>query len=131
MARLAYGVLGIVLAGVVVGVVAFEATGQYPRLGYLGPLCRSDDVRAAGFDPWTGEPVGDVYRCDPIGPGDPPSHLVTLPVPDDLVGRHAIPFPVGFAVGCVAATVFVLRPRHGRRTQSGDEEHPDVAPTAM
>jgi len=104
----------IVLGGLLVGVVAFAFTGSYPQVGYLGPLCRSDEVRAAGFDPWTGLPVGGIYRCDPTFPGDLPSHLVPLPVPEDLVGRRAIPVPVGFAVGAVLSLV-LLRMRDRSR----------------
>ena len=101
-------VTAIVLAGFLFGVVTFAATSWYPQQMYLGPLCRSADVRPAGFDPWTGEPVGDVYRCDPIWTGDPPSHLVTLPVPDDLLGRWAIPIPVGFLLGSILLTALLV-----------------------
>jgi hypothetical protein len=106
----------IVLGGVLVGVVAFAFTGSYPQVGYLGPLCRSDEVRAAGFDPWTGLPVGSIYRCDPTHPQDPPSHLVPLPVPDDLVGRRAIPVPVEFAAGVVLGLLLMRIRDRSRRS---------------
>jgi hypothetical protein len=104
-------VTAMVLGGFLVGIVAFAATSAYPQQMYLGPLCRSEDLRPAGFDPWTGEPVGDVYRCDPTWSGDPPAHLVTLPVPEDLVGRRAISIPVGFMIGCVLLSAVLVARR--------------------
>jgi hypothetical protein len=105
----------IAMAGCLFGVVAFAATSSYPQQMYLGPLCRSQDVRAAGFDPWTGEPVGDIYGCDPTWEGDQPSHLVTLPVPEDLVGRRAIPIPAGFVLGAGLTTALFLARREPSR----------------
>jgi hypothetical protein len=110
-------VMAVMLFACLAGVLVFAATSSYPQMMYLGPLCRSQDVRPPGFDPWTGEPVGDIFRCDPVRPDDPPSHLVTLDVPDDLIGRRAIPVPVGFAFGALLATGLLVAMRFVVRTQ--------------
>ena len=101
--------------GLVVGVVLFAISSAYPNRGFLGPLCRQN-TNEAGFDPWTGLPHGSTYVCRPIGPSDPPAHLVSDPMPDDLAGRRAIPMPVGFGVGVIAA-VFFLALRDRRRSR--------------
>ena len=112
--------LFIVAAGLATGVIAFASTGSYPQRGYLGPICNTGIVRDAGFDPWTGEPVGAIYRCDPTAAGDPPSHLVPIQLPDDLVGRRAVPIPIGFAFGALVAApvVFLVRRRKVAETGS-------------
>lgn len=105
----------ICVAGLVVSIVMFAMTSGYASPGYLGPLCRSSTIEA-GFDPWTGLPHGPAYVCEPTFAGDPPTHLVAEPIPAELVGRRAIPMPVGFAVGAVAAGLFLaLRDRRRRR----------------
>lgn len=111
IAGAARALLAIGLIGVSVASVSFALTSSYPQSMYLGPLCRTADVRPAGFDPWTGQPVGDVYRCDPVLAGDPPSHEVVLPIPEDLMWRVAMPLPIGFVLGAAIATPFVT----GRR----------------
>ena len=105
------------VVGVLTGLGAFALTAQHQQYGYIGPLCRSDEVRSAGFDPWTGEPIGAIYVCEPTHPDDPPMHLVTDPPPDDLLGRRAIPVQIGFAVGSVATAV-LLWARRRRVTSS-------------
>jgi hypothetical protein len=111
IAGAARALLAIGLIGVSFASVSFALTSSYPQPAYLGPLCRTADVRPSGFDPWTGQPVGDVYRCEPVLPGDPPTHEVALPIPDDLVWRVAMPLPIGFVLGAGLATPFVV----GRR----------------
>lgn len=103
VAWLAAGLVG----GLIVGWAAFALTATHQPYGYLGPLCRSESLQDAGFSPWTGEPVPNIYVCEQVSPEFPPTHVVTLPLPDDLVGRRAIPVPVGFAVG-FAATPIIL-----------------------
>jgi hypothetical protein len=109
-------VVGIAFVAVVVGLFAFALTSQYPVRAVLGPACRADEIRPNGFDPWTGEPQGDIYRCLSISSDSPPEHFVTDPVPEDLVGRRAIPLPVGVAFGALIATPAILLYRR-RRTQ--------------
>ena len=103
--------------GVVTGWGAFALTAQHQQYGHLGPLCRGAEIRGEGFDPWTGDPIGATYVCDPTHPSDRPSHQVTEPPPPDLVGRRAIPVQVGFAVGS-AATAVLLWARRRRVTSS-------------
>lgn len=111
IAGTARALLAIGLVGVSVASVSFALTSSYRQPVVLGPICRAADVRPAGFDPWTGLPVGDVYRCEPVFPGDPPAHDVALPIPDDLVWRVAMPLPIGFVLGAAVATPFLI----GRR----------------
>jgi hypothetical protein len=104
-----------VLGGVVVGGGIFVLTSQHEEYAYLGPLCRGAEVRAAGFDPWTGDPIGAIYVCNQVFPESPPAHPVTEPPPQDLMGRHAIPVQSGFALGFVGTAV-LLWLRRGRAT---------------
>lgn len=106
-----------VLVGIVTGWGAFALTAQHPQYGHLGPLCRGEQIRGEGFDPWTGDPIGATYVCNPTYAGDPPSHHVTEPPPPELVGRRAIPVQIGFAVGAVATPV-LLWVRRRRVTSS-------------
>jgi hypothetical protein len=108
------------VVGVVTGLGAFALTAHHQQYGHLGPLCRSYQIRSEGFDPWTGDPVGEIYVCDPTYPNDPPSHHVTVPPPPELVGRRAIPVPSGFAVGSVATAVLLWVRR--RRVTFGDAD---------
>ena len=98
---------GPLVVGVLAGLGAFALTAQHQQYVYLGPLCRSNEVRAAGFDPWTGQPIGSIYVCEQTHPDDPPTHLVTGPIPDDLLGRRAIPVQAGFAFGFVATALLL------------------------
>jgi hypothetical protein len=113
-------VAAVLLVGIVAGWGAFAVTAQHQQYGHLGPLCRSAQIRGEGFDPWTGEPVGEIYVCDPTHPGDPPSHHVTVPPPAELVGRRAIPVQIGFAVGSVTTAVLLWVRR--RRVTLGDAD---------
>ena len=95
--------LFLVLAGgVALSVAAFWLTSTTPSHAYLGGPC-TDHVALPGFDPWTGQPHGLIYdRADDCltlpAAWENPTRVVA-PVPDDLLGRQAIPIPVGFAVG--------------------------------
>jgi hypothetical protein len=89
------------LGACVIGVAAFWLTSSTATYTYLGPLCLTGIVREPGFDPWTGQPYGTIYLCtnDLPGLGDGSTREVTDGPPDDLVGRWAIPVPVGTALG--------------------------------
>ena len=115
--RLSWFVAPLVV-GVLAGWGAYALTAQHQQHGYLGPLCRGAEVSGDGFDPWTGDPIGATYVCEQLFPDSPPTHLVTSPPPDDLVGRRAIPVQVGFAVGFVG-TALLLWLRRRRDIQPG------------
>jgi hypothetical protein len=73
----------------------------------------------AHFDPLTGEPRGWSYTTpNRVGPGD----ITTFgPVPADMVGRWAVPLPLGFAVGglgAYAAVAVARRLIRGTQTAS-------------
>jgi hypothetical protein len=92
---------GAVLAGAsILGTVAFLLTSSTPTYSRLGPLCLTGIVREPGFDPWTGEPFGTIYRCtNDLPVGIPGTRDVTEDPPDDLASRRAIPIPAGAALG--------------------------------
>lgn len=76
---------------------------------HLSPYAQQ--VHLSGFDPWTGQPHGWSYTEHPHGIGDP---MTTYgPVPDDLVGRRAIPLPVGLAIGVLTGLALVMAARRG------------------
>ena len=95
----------VALGGVVTAIALFGVTSQVEKYGYLGPLCAIRDVAHPGFDLWTGEPHGRVYDCAPIDGSA--TTRVTAAVPDELIGRRAVPLPVGFAVGAFIALVWL------------------------
>lgn len=101
-------VLAIILIGLMSGMVLFAATGGARGYTYLGPLC-AQNSEGPGFDLLTGEPYG---RSFDLGGGTGPcayeAKHITGDVPAELVGRRAIPFPVGFTLGAGAALLIVL-----------------------
>ena len=76
---------------------------------HLGPYAQQ--VSLSGFDPWTGQPHGWQYTEHPHGIGTPTTTYG--PVPSDLVGRWAIPLPIGFVIGILAGVVLVTAARRG------------------
>jgi hypothetical protein len=118
--RVVFLVLG---AGLLAAVLGFALTSQTPGYTYLGPLCASNDVHP-GFDPWTGEPYGRSFdltpECWTEHPG--PQTRVVGDFPDELVGRWAIPLPLGFAIGSVAMVGALLVVDIRRRGPSGDAD---------
>jgi hypothetical protein len=68
-----------------------------PGGGHLSPYAMN--LELSGFDPWTGQPHGWTYQEDPHGLGGRIDRAG--PVPADIVGRRAIPLPLGFAVGAL------------------------------
>lgn len=104
--RLLPRMLLVLAGGVALSVAAFWLTSTTPTYEYLGGPC-TDLVALPGFDPWTGRPHGLIYddhggTClsDQDFAWESPTRVVD-PVPDEMLGRQAIPLPVGFAVGCV------------------------------
>lgn len=95
-------IAAVVLAGCVTAGALFVVTSWTSIYGYLGPL-RAQEVAAPGFDAWTGVPHGRTYDCTPLD--GTATRRVTTGVPDDLIGRRAVPLPVGFAVGGFIALV--------------------------
>ena len=98
--------------GAVVAWGAFWLTSRpvapYLRNFSVAP-CEGIDMQEPGFDPWTGRPHGWAYSCT-----DRDGRVINMtgPFPAELVGRQAIPLPVGFGVGSVAALLlFRLRDR--------------------
>ena len=71
----------------------------------------------AHFDPLSGEPRGWSYtRPNKVGSGD----ITTVgPVPDDMVGRWAVPLPLGVAVGGLAGYAAVIFARRASRDRGG------------
>ena len=97
----------VVLAGVVVALVLFGVSGWTLTRAYLGGP--EVDVVAEGFDFWTGAPHGRSYRVDPAFVPNAAPERITLPIPEDMAGRRAIPGPVGFAVGALGSMLALAR----------------------
>ena len=92
--------IAILALGVAFGLAAFLATSDHRVRAYLGPVCATADT-PEGFDLWTGLPHGRSYTCDysSFGPTGEAPHFVQGDVPPDLLGRRALPFPLGFLLG--------------------------------
>jgi len=108
---------GTVLAGaVIIGAAAFWLTSFTPTYGHLGPICLTGIVREPGFDPWTGEPYGTIYRCEnPLPIGIQGVRYVPEDPPDDIASRRAIPIPAGIALGVlILGGLAVASERRGR-----------------
>jgi hypothetical protein len=88
-----------IAVGLVVGCGAFFLTSMQPPFAYLG-FCNPGV--AQGFDPWTGQPHGSTLVCDPNVLVPEPA-TINHPIPPALVGRQAIPVPLGFVIGAGAA----------------------------
>jgi hypothetical protein len=110
-----------VVVGLGVGFGAFFLTSMQPAFGYLG-FCHPGV--AQGFDPWTGQPHGSTLICDQNALVPNPQATINDPIPPALVGRQAIPVPLGFVVG---AGVVLLIPVLRRRDGSGASEAAGVA----
>jgi hypothetical protein len=103
----------VIAGGLSIGLVAFVITSQTQAYMYLGgPGIHV--ISKPGFDAWTGHPHGSTieYRQTPFSPARAPH---TDDVPIELLGRRAIPLPVGFAVG--VAVVLLVAERRQRRAQ--------------
>jgi hypothetical protein len=101
--------------GAAVGLGAFELTAQAPP-AVLPTFCQA--TAQAGFDPWTGLPHGLTYHCPPLsgqsaGTTDDTGPQTTFvePIPPEILGRHAIPVPLGFILGGAIVLLWWVRRR--------------------
>ena len=94
--------IGLIASGaLLIGVTAYWLTSSHAQYSILGPACLIGLVREPGFDPWTGEPFGAIYRCANglPGLGDGGTHDVTDDPPEDIADRRAVSIPLGAAIG--------------------------------
>ena len=121
--RLLPRMLLVLAGGVALSVAAFWLTSTTPSYQYLGGPC-TDLVALPGFDPWTGQPHGLIsndYGGSCTFDGDVTQANVTRvvdPAPDEMLGRQAIPLPVGFVVGCVVTIGAMTVMSQRRRVES-------------
>ena len=101
MRRWTRSIAVVVLVGAVTALGLFGVTSGTTAHGYLGFCGPTVDP---GFDPWTGEPHGGIFRCTRI---DGPTTIEPGEVPDELIGRQAVPLPFGFALGVVIALAWL------------------------
>ena len=101
--------------GILLGLAAFVVTSSTYRGPHLGPLCRTQTISDAQFDPWTGLGRSDVYECiRDDGRGLAPTTTIEggRPIRTWLGTRHAIPLTVGIPLGWAAvAALLALRDR--------------------
>ncbi len=126
----------ILVVGIVVALGAYYATATRPSAANASPCggCPPFFTEAfpglsvyppiyiksweeAHFDPLSGDPRGWSYiRPNRVGPGE----ITTVgPVPADMVGRWAVPLPLGFAVGGLAGSAIVAFARRRIRATRG------------
>jgi len=117
LAQLAGRLVLIAIAGLAVGLGAFTLSSDHaPRGAHSSPPCYDLQTEEAHFDLWSGRPVGLVLTCSqPVG-GTPWD--LRAPAPEDMAGRSAIPFPVGFAAGALIAGGLLHVVDRRRRTAS-------------
>lgn len=121
-------IAAIALGGTVSAAALFWATSSITIHGNLGPGVGMKLVADAAFDPWTGEPHGAVYDVDSNLDGTPDRRVASEP-PSDMIGRRAVPLPVGFALGTFIVLVWLTAGRIGaRRRASNDEAASGSAP---
>jgi hypothetical protein len=113
--RLIAGLGLVIFVACVFGWLAFSITSSAPpERVHSNPVCVGIVEYDAGFDPWTGLPHGRFYTCPPA-PGADPTMYFQVAVPDELIGRRAIPLPIGFALGAIlAGGIWVLSERPSR-----------------
>ena len=95
----------IVLGGVLTAFALFVVTAGTPGYTYTGPLCQLRAIADPGFDPWTGQPHGRVFDCQPLD-GSPITRISADP-PSELIGRRVIPLPLGFGLGAFIAWMWL------------------------
>lgn len=116
-ARIALIIL-IALGGAIASVTSFGVTSTHGVIATLGGP--TVDVEDAGFDLWTGEPHGRSYRIDPQFDPAAMSGRIQEPVPEDIVGRRAIPLPISFVIGSLGTGVIATSAsRWNRRGKDG------------
>ena len=103
----------ILAIGVVVALAAYFATSMRapdaaPDLDVVRLPIYVLSWKASHFDPLTGEPRGLSYTANNHGLGP----IVRVePVPADMVGRRAIPLPLGFGLGALAGLALIVTAR--------------------
>ena len=115
---------GLLVAGTAYSATSTRASDPAPEFGEVGdPPGRLVPIfvpiwERSHFDPLTGEPKGWTYTANKKTGG---TYTVVGPVPADMVGRRAIPVPVGFALGAVPGLLLLLlaRKRRKRNDTSG------------
>lgn len=104
----------VALGGVLLAFAIFLATSRTPAYRFRGPLCASM-ISPAGFDIWTGQPQGRImlsYPCSPPADGQAQVPTVIIDTPPQIVGRRAVPLPIGVPIGAaltLGALVLVRR----------------------
>jgi hypothetical protein len=98
-----------VLGGVLTAFALFAVSASTPGYVYTGPLCQLRTVADPGFDPWTGEPHGRIFDCRPLD-RSPISRVIADP-PTELIGRRAVPLPLGFGLGVFIALMWLRSAR--------------------
>lgn len=115
----------VVTAGLTIGGLLFLLTAQHPADTWDTNVCRcSMTSDGPGFDPWTGQPHGILIN---VTDGDGAGQTFAGTPPDDLVGRWAIPIPLGALAGAVftlaalriGAAIGVNRRLAGAGTEGG------------
>lgn len=99
-------------AGIVLAIMLMAApTGTLWTSG-CGP---STLVRSAGFDPWTGQPQGQIVQGWCMGH----AYVTDSPIPNALLGHRGLPWAslltLGFAIGGLVAGWVVATVNQARR----------------
>jgi hypothetical protein len=106
-----------------VAFAAYALTSITPSYVYLGAVCATNDAHP-GFDPWTGEPHGRSFIRDckgNLGEVQAGPIPIVTDTPAELVGRRAVPLPLGFALWIALtlgwlALVRLLRANNAQRS---------------
>jgi len=102
---LAVSIAVVAFGGVLAAFALFIVTASTPKYTYTGPLCQLRTVADPGFDAWTGEAHGRIFDCQPLD-GSPIRRINADP-PAELLGRRAVPLPLGFGIGAFIAFVWL------------------------
>ena len=105
LSELSGSIAVLVLGGMFTALALFIVTAWTPRYVYTGPLCQLRTIADPGFDPWTGEPRGRIFDCQPVD-GSPMTRINAYP-PSELLERRAVPLPLGFAIGVSMASMWL------------------------
>jgi hypothetical protein len=113
---LVIGAVGAVVSVVLFAVTAWRASDAPADFDFQNASGRPGGIHlspyatrvvASGFDPWTGEPHGWSFTVpDKTGLGN--DVVERGPVPHDIRSRWAIPLPLGFGLGAVAASLWFV-----------------------
>lgn len=109
----------ILVAALLVGSLLFLVTSGQELYTFSGPVCQDRTLQEPGFDLWTGLPHGVIVTCPQVD-GAPHEG----PLPPDLIGRHAIPVPVGGALGAGLAVLGLAAAQRRRREPGADAPAP-------